>query len=121
MQRSSVVLPEPLGPITTTTCPRLTERSTPFRTVISPKRLTIFSARTISLLSLFSCCCTLIAIFSSNPLSFIVRWPAYLPHLGEANQSPAYVTPNPSDQVRLLTYDWDQDGSRSSSGYSPKE
>ena len=44
-----VVLPEPLGPMTTTTCPRLTERSTPFSTVRLPKRLTTLSARTISL------------------------------------------------------------------------
>src|SRR5579875_309588 len=53
MQRSSVVLPEPLGPIMTTTWPRRTERSMPFSTVRWPKRLTIFSARTIS--SLFAC------------------------------------------------------------------
>src|SRR5260370_42285371 len=49
MQRKSVVLPEPLGPIITTTCPRLTDRSMPFKTVRSPKCLTIFSARTISM------------------------------------------------------------------------
>src|SRR6266849_3833854 len=56
MQRSKVVLPEPLGPITTTTCLRLTERSTPFRTVRLPKRLMTFSASTISC-GIFPLCC----------------------------------------------------------------
>src|SRR5437879_13412423 len=59
-----VVLPEPLGPIITTTCPRLTKRSTPFKTVRLPKRLIICSARTISVLCTlpFVCCSMLIAI-----------------------------------------------------------
>src|SRR6266568_5729440 len=56
MQRSSVVLPEPLGPITTTTCFRFTERSTPSSTVRRPKRLTICSARTISRPFPLDCC-----------------------------------------------------------------
>src|SRR6266480_680870 len=66
MQRKSVVLPEPLGPIITTTCPRFTERSTPLRTVRWPKLLTIFSARTISLVpaALLPFACSKLIIFA---------------------------------------------------------
>src|SRR5262245_21345394 len=39
MQRSSVVLPDPLGPRIDTFSPRATSRSTPPRTSSSPKRL----------------------------------------------------------------------------------
>ena len=39
MQRSRVDLPEPLGPITQTTSPRLTSRPTPRSTSSLPKRL----------------------------------------------------------------------------------
>src|SRR5690242_8279930 len=39
MQRSSVVLPDPLGPITTTTSPAATDRETPRSTSSVPKRL----------------------------------------------------------------------------------
>src|SRR5438270_11875328 len=39
MQRSSVVLPEPLGPITTTTSPGATDRDTPRNPCTSPKDL----------------------------------------------------------------------------------
>src|SRR5437016_10715673 len=39
MQRKSVVLPEPLGPITTTTSPGLTASETPRSTSMAPKRL----------------------------------------------------------------------------------
>src|ERR1700751_5605957 len=39
MQRSSVVLPEPLGPITTTTSPGLTASETSRSTSREPKRL----------------------------------------------------------------------------------
>ena len=39
MQRSSVDLPEPLGPITQATAPRATSRSTPLRTSSAPKLL----------------------------------------------------------------------------------
>ncbi len=41
MQRSSVLFPEPLGPSTQTTSPRLTVSSTPSRTTSSPKLLRI--------------------------------------------------------------------------------
>ena len=47
MQRSSVDLPEPLGPITQTTSPRSTSRLTPRRTSSLPKRLWTFSSRSI--------------------------------------------------------------------------
>src|ERR1700677_4783239 len=40
-QRSSVVLPDPLGPITTTVSPRPTVSDTPRRTSLAPKRLTM--------------------------------------------------------------------------------
>src|SRR3954469_16624011 len=40
-QRSSVVLPDPLGPITTTVSPRATVKETPRSTSLSPKRLTM--------------------------------------------------------------------------------
>src|SRR5215831_7814944 len=39
MQRSSVVLPEPLGPITTTTSPEATDNETPRSTSSAPKLL----------------------------------------------------------------------------------
>ena len=39
MQRSSVLLPEPLLPMMAITSPRLTSRSTPFSTSFVPKRL----------------------------------------------------------------------------------
>src|SRR5680860_948347 len=41
MQRSSVLLPAPEGPISTTTSPRWTTRSTPSRTTVSPNLLTM--------------------------------------------------------------------------------
>src|SRR5215469_1270708 len=71
MQRSSVVLPEPLGPIITTTCPRFTERSTPFKTVRRPKRFTICSARTISLVpaALLPFACSKLIIFAPSCLT----------------------------------------------------
>src|SRR5579863_6840022 len=40
MQRSSVVLPEPLGPITTTVSPTATDSDTPRSTVCVPKLFT---------------------------------------------------------------------------------
>src|SRR5580704_8426764 len=40
MQRSSVVLPEPLGPITTTASPGATESDTPRSTWLAPKLFT---------------------------------------------------------------------------------
>src|SRR5438067_5170730 len=46
MQRSRVLLPLPLGPITTSTSPASTVRSTASRTRLSPKLLRIASART---------------------------------------------------------------------------
>ena len=44
MHRSSVVLPEPLGPMMQVDCPVPSARSTLFRTVWRPKRLTTASA-----------------------------------------------------------------------------
>src|SRR5690349_3374376 len=48
MQRSSVVLPEPLGPITTTTSPVLTESETPRSTSSAPNRLCTLSITSIA-------------------------------------------------------------------------
>src|SRR5687768_14605078 len=45
-QRSSVLLPLPLGPITTSTSPEATSRSIPSRTRLSPKLLRTPSRRT---------------------------------------------------------------------------
>src|SRR3990172_2005720 len=47
MQRRKVVLPEPLGPMMTTTSPRATSMSTPRSTSSRPKRLWTSTARTI--------------------------------------------------------------------------
>src|SRR3990172_11064457 len=47
MQRRKVVLPEPLGPMTTTTSPRATSMSTPRSTSSRPKRLWTSTARNI--------------------------------------------------------------------------
>src|SRR6266700_2133916 len=77
MQRSIVVFPEPLGPIITTTCLRLTERSIPFNTVKLPKRLTTFSARTISLPFVAGSSTRSILITPSFPNA---RSPAYRQH-----------------------------------------
>src|SRR5580658_2524010 len=41
MQRSKVVLPEPLGPITTTASPAATESDTPRSTWLAPKLFTM--------------------------------------------------------------------------------
>ena len=45
MQRSSVLLPEPLAPIMLTTLPRWTSNDTPFSTSRSPKRLCTSTTR----------------------------------------------------------------------------
>ena len=44
-RRSSVVFPDPFGPVTSTKPPRGTSRSSPSRTRLSPKRLDSFRAR----------------------------------------------------------------------------
>src|SRR4029450_5062504 len=49
MQRNSVLLPLPLGPITQTTPPRSTDRSTPRSTCSLPKLLWTPSSRSIYL------------------------------------------------------------------------
>src|SRR5690606_35397025 len=49
MQRRTVLLPEPLGPTTTTTSPRLTSRSTPRTASMRPKYLCRFLMTIISL------------------------------------------------------------------------
>src|SRR5882757_1889123 len=46
MQRSSVLLPEPLRPMMATTCPASTLSDTPFRTSTGPKRLCTSSMTT---------------------------------------------------------------------------
>src|SRR5882757_1180512 len=46
MQRSSVLLPEPLRPMMATTCPVSTLSDTPFRTSTGPKRLCTSSMTT---------------------------------------------------------------------------
>src|SRR6185312_249253 len=50
MQRSAVLLPDPLWPMMATISPFLTLRSTPFRTWLSPNHLWTFLRRTISVM-----------------------------------------------------------------------
>src|SRR5579883_3597215 len=47
MHRSRVVLPEPLGPMTTTTSPASTDKDTPRNTSKAPKRLETFFTSSI--------------------------------------------------------------------------
>ena len=54
---SSVDLPEPEGPMMTTTSPSLTDTSMSFSAMKSPKRFTTFSIRTISFPFPFAICC----------------------------------------------------------------
>src|SRR5216684_2356596 len=120
MQRSRVVLPEPLGPITTTTCLRLTNRSIPSNTVRWPKRLTMLSARTISsvrAIPLLSTRSMLIIGYSCSPSAYL---PEYQYRHYVLNQSQTYVRSTLfSPEVRVLTRDRGPDGSQSNSVYSP--
>ena len=50
MQRSSVLLPEPLRPMMATTWPRATSKPTPSSTRSGPNSLTTFSMRTMALI-----------------------------------------------------------------------
>jgi len=72
MQRRKVDLPEPDGPRTTTFSPWLSEKSMPFKTLLSPKVLRRFLMRSISgmiypLMSLF------LKRFSSRPTRNVMR------------------------------------------------